>query len=327
MMDCHCRPLAIGSGSGSSGSLFAALVSVIAISGQVRFLTTVTVETERNCVGSIFDRYRLGARGATDAGAVRDRGGLLLQHVLRSPDDYEPLAPEWSPTEPQLVNGGAGRLVIHTGGRGLVRVTVSATETPAPPLADSPLTVWEDIAEGSFTIESNALCFDGFSGEMSLPIPHPGPGPCRVRVVARGRQSIGTPTGRRRLNRRCGSTSNCGRSNSATGASSSTEPVHRQPYPNRRHHRGTAAHRVAEKRPSPRATNHHTPAVQSCSGAVTRSGSSVPSPLPKSEYATRKTSSRQRQDRRRERRSVVRHRVRSPTDAPEPNPVPPTRNR
>lgn len=65
-------------------------------------------------------------------------------------------------------------------------------------------------------------------------------------------------------------------------------PVHRQPYPNRRHHRGTAAHSVAEERPSPRATNHHTPAVQSCSGAVTRSGSPVPSPLSKSEYATRR---------------------------------------
>ncbi|ALU73268.1 MAG: hypothetical protein OJJ55_25955 [Rhodococcus sp.] len=51
--------------------------------------------------------------------------------VLRSPDDYEPLAPEWFPTEPQLVNSGAGRFVIHTGGRGLVRVTVSATDTPA----------------------------------------------------------------------------------------------------------------------------------------------------------------------------------------------------
>ncbi|MHD0299748.1 hypothetical protein RCF19_27965 [Rhodococcus qingshengii] len=107
--------------------------------------------------------------------------------VLRSPDDYEPLAPEWFPTEPQLVNGGAGRFVIHTGGRGLVRVTVTATETPAPPLADSLLAVWEDIAEGSFTIESDALCFDGFSGEVSQPIPHPGPGPCRARVFARGR--------------------------------------------------------------------------------------------------------------------------------------------
>ncbi|MFE5645821.1 hypothetical protein [Rhodococcus sp. NPDC056516] len=107
--------------------------------------------------------------------------------VLRSPDDYEPLAPGWFPTEPQFVTGGPGRLVIHTGGRGLVRVTVTSTETPAPPLTDSLLTVWEDIAESSFTIESDALCFDGFSGEVSHPIPHPRPGPCRVRVFARGR--------------------------------------------------------------------------------------------------------------------------------------------
>lgn len=47
---CRCRRLAIGSGSGSSDSSFAALVSVIAISGQVRFLTTVTVETRRSCI-------------------------------------------------------------------------------------------------------------------------------------------------------------------------------------------------------------------------------------------------------------------------------------
>lgn len=107
--------------------------------------------------------------------------------VLRSPDDYEPLGPQWFHTEPQLVNGGPDRFVIHTGGRGLVRVTVTETVTPAPPLADSLLAVWEDIAEGSFTIESEALCFDGFSGEISQPIPHPGPGPCRVRVFARRR--------------------------------------------------------------------------------------------------------------------------------------------
>lgn len=107
--------------------------------------------------------------------------------VLRSPNDYEPLGPEWFPTEPQLVNGGPGRLVVHTGGRGLVRVTVTSTDTPAPPLADSLLAVWEDIAEGSFTIERAELCFDGFSGEISQPVPHPGPGPCRARVFARGR--------------------------------------------------------------------------------------------------------------------------------------------
>ncbi|MGV0156344.1 hypothetical protein ACSW29_23695 [Rhodococcus sp. GB-02] len=83
--------------------------------------------------------------------------------VLRSPDDYKPPGPEWFPTEPQLVNGGPGRFVIHTGGRGLVRVTVAATETPAPSLSDSLLEEWEDIAEGSFPIESETLCFDGFS--------------------------------------------------------------------------------------------------------------------------------------------------------------------
>ena len=85
------------------------------------------------------------------------------------------------------MNGGPGRLVVHTGGRGLVRVTVTSTDTPAPPLADSLLAVWEDIAEGSFTIESAELCFDGFSGEISQRIPHPGPGPRRARVFARGR--------------------------------------------------------------------------------------------------------------------------------------------
>lgn len=207
--------------------------------------------------------------------------------VLRSPDDYEPLAPEWFPTEPQLVNGGAGRFVIHTGGRGLVRVTVSATDTPAPPIADSLLAVWEDIAEGSFTIESDALCFDGFSGEVSQPIPHPGPGPCRVRVFARGRTRV-----LGRLPDAGGSTADTAPppTLAATTRRSAPHPVprplHRTPYPPRRHHRAQAAHRVTEKQPSPRAMNHHTPAVQSCSGTVTRSGSSVPSLLSKSPDAT-----------------------------------------
>lgn len=114
-------------------------------------------------------------------------GAFYNTIVLRSPDDYEPLGPKWFPTEPQLVNGGPGRFVIHTGGRGLVRVTVTATETPAPLVSDSLLEEWEDVAEGSFTIESEKLCFDGFSGDISQPIPTPGPGPCRVRVFARGR--------------------------------------------------------------------------------------------------------------------------------------------
>lgn len=91
------------------------------------------------------------------------------------------------PTEPQLMNGGPGRFVIHTGGRGLVRVTVTASETSAPSLSESLLEEWENIAEGSFTIDSETLCFDGFSGEISQPIPTPGPGTCRVRVFARGR--------------------------------------------------------------------------------------------------------------------------------------------
>lgn len=77
--------------------------------------------------------------------------------VLRSPDDYEPLGPEWFPTEPQLVNGRPGRFVIHTGGRGLVRVTVTATETPAPSLSDSSLEEWDICGKLVHDRERDAL--------------------------------------------------------------------------------------------------------------------------------------------------------------------------
>lgn len=147
--------------------------------------------------------------------------------VLRSPDDYEPLGPERFPTEPQLMNGGPGRFVIHAGGRGLVRVSVTAT--PAPSLIDSLFEEWEDIAEGSFTIDSEALCFDGFSGEISQLIPNPRARP-RPRPVqgagtcAQGAgPSIGTPTGHRRTNRSYGSASSSGRRSSVPHTSSSTE--------------------------------------------------------------------------------------------------------
>ncbi|EEN89143.1 hypothetical protein RHOER0001_4853 [Rhodococcus erythropolis SK121] len=61
-MDCHCRPLTIGSESGSSGSLFAALVSVTAISGQVRFLMTVTVDFGSNAMAGSGSSVRIGTR-------------------------------------------------------------------------------------------------------------------------------------------------------------------------------------------------------------------------------------------------------------------------
>jgi hypothetical protein len=61
------------------------------------------------------------------------------------------------PTEPQLLNGGQVRFVIHNGGRGLVHVAVAATEMSAPSLSDSLLEEWEDVAQGLFTIESQPL--------------------------------------------------------------------------------------------------------------------------------------------------------------------------
>ncbi|MFJ7621418.1 hypothetical protein ACIQYZ_21705 [Rhodococcus erythropolis] len=145
------------------------------------------------------------------------------------------------------MNGGPGRLVVHTGGRGLVRVTVTSTDTPAPPLADSLLAVWEDIAEGSFTIESAELCFDGFSGEISQRIPHPGPGPRRARVFARGRteywDTYRTPEAQPqiRLHFKLAATNRRPAPRPVPGQ------VHRKPCPNRRRHRIEATHLFAEK--------------------------------------------------------------------------------
>jgi hypothetical protein len=140
--------------------------------------------------------------------------------VLRSPDVYEPLAPDWFPTEPQFVTGGPGRLVIHTGGRGLVRVTVTSTETPAPPLTDSLLTVWEDIRSPSRA--TNSASTDS-QARYRIQFPIRGQAHAECECLHGDGLSTGTPTGHRRPNRRYDSTSNSGRSNSAARTSSCTE--------------------------------------------------------------------------------------------------------
>ncbi|MBV6756868.1 DUF4962 domain-containing protein [Rhodococcus opacus] len=95
----------------------------------------------------------------TDAGYDNADGGTLLAPmdieidvdynalILRPQFDGEFLGTEWFNQEPWFVNGGPGRVVIHTGGRGVIRVTVVGTDNVAPPSTDSLLDEWEDIGE------------------------------------------------------------------------------------------------------------------------------------------------------------------------------------
>ncbi|QDQ92632.1 hypothetical protein FND50_18750 [Rhodococcus sp. WB9] len=107
--------------------------------------------------------------------------------ILRPEFDSDLLGTEWFNQEPWFVNGGPGRVVIHTGGRGLIRVTVAATGGAAPPITDSLLDEWEDIGEASFTTEDDEICFDGLLGSIIGPMDTAGPGSYRIRVLARGR--------------------------------------------------------------------------------------------------------------------------------------------
>ena len=220
------------------------------------------------------------------------------------------------------MNGGPGRLVVHTGGRGLVRVTVTSTDTPAPPLADSLLAVWEDIAEGSFTIESAELCFDGFSGEISQRIP-----PSRARPA----QSAGVRSG---TNRILGHLQDTG---SPTADTAPLQTGRNQSAPRTSSSTGTGSpETVSEQATPPNRSNpplrretcpHSAPRI-----AVLPSRNPALAVLPESKAPNRvcyrRTRTRRRgasslrpQDLRHLRRPAVRRRVRSPTDVPERNPA------
>lgn len=147
---------------------------------------------------------------------------------LRSPDDYEPLAPDWFPTEPQFVTGGQGRLVIHTGGRGLVFVTVTSTETPAPPLTDSLPTVWRTSRRVRSPSRATHSASTDSQARYRIQFPIRGQARAECECLLGDGLSTGTPTGRRRPNRRYDSTPNSGRNNSATSTSSSTETGYRK---------------------------------------------------------------------------------------------------
>lgn len=107
--------------------------------------------------------------------------------ILRLESDFTPLQTEWWPQEPNFVADGEGRVVIHTGGRGSIRVSLNIAVGSPGPVDDSSLAQWDDISEVSFVAEEGRWYCDGSTGELEGGFVIETSGEHRARILARGR--------------------------------------------------------------------------------------------------------------------------------------------